>query len=59
MGQTIIKEGSIEMADELDKDGEMEMEIEIDYGEFCYAWVNKEQAMKMIKHLKAVFEINR
>ena len=51
----IIKKGSIEMADELDKDGEME--IEIDNGDFQYAWINKENAIRIIEHLKVVFEL--
>ena len=51
----IIREGSIEMADELDKDGQME--IEIDNGDFQYAWINKEEAIRMIEHLNIVFEL--
>lgn len=56
MVNTIIKEGSIEMANKLDKDDEME--IEIDNGAFQYAWINREQALKIIKHLETVFEIS-
>ena len=56
MVNIIIREGELEMAKELDKDGEME--IEINSGELQYVWINKKEAIKTIKHLKAIFEIS-
>ena len=42
---------SIELADELDSDGEMEIEVP------TYEWINKAQAQLLVEHLQKVFAL--
>jgi len=50
----VVKEGlgAIEMTKELDEDREIKIKVSDGVG-----WLNKEEAMKIIRHLEAAFDV--
>jgi len=55
----LVSNRGIKISDALDSEGELEIEI-LNCGDDCaeeYAWIDKEEAIELVKHLQRLFGI--